>query len=58
MILLLVGCLIFFFLIAIMADWDQKILRVPALGDQVKCQVYCIDLSAENRGSLGRCFLI
>ena len=24
--------------------------RVPALGDQVKYQVYCADLSAENRG--------
>ena len=35
-----------FFLIATTADWESEntVFRVPALGDQVKCQDYCVDL--------------
>ena len=33
------------------------VFRVPALGDQIKCQIYCVDLSAENQGfSWEMCF--
>ena len=44
------GLLNFYSLIATIADWksENTMFSVPALGDQVKCQVYCIDLSAEN----------